>query len=73
MKIEKFIAVFNSTDAAIAFANMIAREFSYLIKGTSIHVEARKIKNTKAQLFAVDGERLNSIANKSGDLLRVSY
>ena len=73
MKIEKFIAVFDNTDAAINFANIIAKEFCYLIKGCSIHVTDRKIINTKTPLFAVDGEKLNSIANKSGNLIRVSY
>lgn len=73
MKIKEFVAVFNSPHAAINFANIIAKNFFYVIEDNRIQVNARKIRNTEAPLFDIDGERLNAIATKSKDLLRVSY
>lgn len=73
MEIKTFIAIFATAEAAIHFANCIAKEFSYLIKGNSIHVNGKKVSNVNRPLFAVDGERLSSIANQSGSLQRVCY
>ncbi|MBP3595989.1 MAG: hypothetical protein J6J60_01095 [Clostridia bacterium] len=73
MKISQFIAYFSNKDAAIQFAHCISKDFFYLVKGNNVFVTHRKIGNIESPLSSADGERLNSIAIKNRNLLRVSY
>ena len=73
MKIKMFTAIFKNKDAAMHFADIIAEEFCYLIKGNAIYVRSKKVCNSELPLFTIDGEKLSSIANKSGNLERVCY
>ncbi len=71
----EFTAIFNSSKAVTLFTEIISKKYTFLVSHTDheVSVSARKCCDIPLTLREIDATELIQLANRTNELLKVSY